>query len=216
MMNTGFYYMRHRLTGSAAGVDDVNNYLAFPTLNIFKFKENGDVVVRGTKVDDEGKSEELVIGTVADEGFTRVAIVIDTRTEMYHCYVSDENDNMQYVLSTPVFYDRGERWDLYRAKHQANLADDNPANDEALIAYESLENWFKYATLENAIGGSTSWKAEYNDAVVEIDGVSVPVKDAATGKYNLAALQLKAEEECSLLFDDYRIVIGDVYGSTYD
>ena len=215
LINTDWFMIRHRQTGAPVGVEGDGTVRDATNIQVFKFAANGDIIV-ANGIGTDGKPVPEVIGTVAEEGFTRVAIVIDTRAEKYHCYVENANGEMEYITSTDVARGASARWALYTARRQEVLTDDDPSNDDVLKMYDSLEAWFKYSSLENGIFGGKNWKTEYDSMSVEIDGEMVPVKDPATGLYNLLALQAKAEETCSLLFDDYRIVIGDVYGATYD
>ena len=214
MIDTDWFMLRHRLDGTTAKVDSTTGPSAFAGIQIFKFTKDGEILVSNGN-DEMGMIRSEVIGQVPETGFIRVAIAVDSRAEKLHSYVEDENGEMKYVMTTDVGLMRANRWALYKAKHQSNITDDDASNDNAMIAYESLESWFKNATLETGIFGANNWKPEYNDAIVEINGSMVPVRNA-DGTYNTAALQKKAEETCSVLLDDYRLVVGDVYGSNYD
>lgn len=101
------------------------------------------------------------------------------------------------------------------AKHLANLADEDPTNDETYLPYANFANFLTMNSFEAAwTFGKNLNKyniSTFDEGTVEMGGQTVPVKDE--NGYNIAAAQLYAEQTCSVLLKSWRVYIGDIYSN---
>ena len=154
-----------------------------------------------------------VVCTLPDTGLVKVAFTVFS--DGYVCaYASDENGNM--VKRAEGQIEMHTRFADYNAQHLANLADDNPDNNDDLLPFANFSNWFTMNTLNiywnmgaSAHGGKGTDAAFINESVV-INGVETPLK-TEDGSYNKPAIQAYAEQNYSVLLDDIKIFGGSLY-----
>jgi hypothetical protein len=100
------------------------------------------------------------------------------------------------------------------AKYLANLADDDPSNDEFYAPYKDVASYLSQNTLRPTwtFGQQLGANAvtEFETATVEMGGVQVPLKNA-NGTYNYEAVKLYAENKYSFLLKSWNVYVGDVY-----
>ena len=197
--NTGKYYFRHRLKAESV---DTRSYV---DLHVFTVKDGEIVLASGD-----------VVGKIPESGMRKFAISVDALTGMTYGYAEDESGEMQATCSGPLVTDK--YFNARQAQHFKNLEDDDPSNDETLIFYENIYNFFTRSlklepTWVFASGGSVI--PEFEDASIEINGVDTPITAGVdeNGKkiFNMDAVKALAERDYSFLLDDFRLVMGFAY-----
>ena len=201
IISTSGLRLRHDLNGQ-------NNINIFSTssdgtiyLNVSQKDENGEYVFmdKGAVVTTGGNCKlDIPVGVVAEEGMSKFAFTFDFRTGMVYGYAEDENGEMKLTASGEHCFGRG--W--------YNFV--NGITDRGSAHYESIEDWAVNNNLSVQWMGGANWLGEYDNAVVNIDGVDTPVKNE-DGSYNTAALAQYSEENCAMLIDNFKISLGALY-----
>ena len=194
MPTTGDYYFRHRM--EAPGVDDKK----LTNLFIFSVK-NGEVLL----------ADKTVVGKIPATGMAKFAITVDALTNKVYGYCENENGEM---VNTAVGNMRFEAaWTARHNAHLANLADNDPTNDNTLASYESVFAYFTKSTLEptwNFTIATNKVLPEFENAEIEVNGVMTKVKDE-NGVFNMDAVKALAERDYSYLLDDFKLTLGALY-----
>ncbi len=200
IITTGGLRLRHDLNGQ-------NNINIFSTssdgtiyLNVAQKDDNGQYVFmdKGAVVTEGGNCRlDIPVGVVAEEGMSKFAFTFDFRTGMVYGYAEDENGEMKLTASGEHSFGRG--W--------YNLV--NGITDRGNNHYAGIEDWAVNNSLSVQWMGGANWLSEYDNAVVNVGGVDVPVKEG--GEYNTSALVKYSEEHCAMLIDNFKISLGALY-----
>ncbi len=168
--------------------------------NLFNI-QNNNVVIHG---------DSTKICTLPDTGLVKVAITITAAGE-FKAYYSNEDGEMVLacvrnaeILASTEYKDK-------HAKYLANLEDNDPTNDETYAIYKDIASYLSQNTFQPiwTLGSNLKTNAAFEAASVMLNGVDTPiVKD---GTVNYAALQAYAEQNYSVLFNEWNIYLGDVY-----
>ena len=172
-------------------------------LNLFRITNDKVYLLNGKSDNAENGTE---ICTLTKDRLTKIAITLyGDGTAKAYC--SDENGKMNVAAELELVMP--DKFTEMQNMHQANLADDNPDNNDDLLGFASLGNWLSMHTLYSnwqlGIGSATNAKLE--EASVMINGVDTPLKNA-DGTFNMDAVQAYAEENYSFLLGYFRFSMG--------
>ena len=181
---------------------------------LFRVKNNKVYILNGVSSEVENGAE---ICELPNTGLIKVAITVFD-TGVIKGYYSNESGEMVEacelnLVMTDTFLSN-------QALHEANLADNDPINDNDLIAFESFANWLSMSKLSPNwyLAEGTDPNSDIENAVVTINGEGVPVKKPnapadAVGveAYNVEALRIYAERNYSFLLNNFKFICGDIY-----
>ena len=173
-VNAGRFYFRNRNASAPNG-----KWFDFAIFNV----ANSEVkLASGT-----------VVGSVAEAGMTKFAIVISAQGTVV-AYAENAEGVMVKTVEEPLVLPGG-LLDVY-----ANVTD-------FFVATTG-----QYGTLEPTwvLSNGASVQGELENASVNIEGVETPLKDA-NGNFNLVAVRKYVEDNMSYYLDNFKICVGDAY-----
>ena len=187
MPTTGYYYFRHRFAALGQSVAD---------LRIFKITKGVLQIADGTTV-----------GTIPETGMRRFAISVDALTGEAYGYAENlETGAMEFVA-------KGKLAEHVNYTARVTAYYEDPVANANLAMYANVYSFFTQSTkLEPTwdFGNGPKINEEFEASSIEIDGVTVPVKNE-DGTFNMDAVKAVAERDYSFLLDDFNLVMGFTY-----
>ena len=222
VVSTGQFYFRNREATVPAGkfpLDNQGNQMSKDKHDTFLFKVTENVVhfyLNTGSGNTAANGDEIC--TLPDVGLARIAITVYSDGRIA-AFVEDEKGVMVKTAEAQAVM--SERFAIFNAQHQKNLADEDPSNDQDFAAFADFSSWFTMNTLNvywnfgAGQHGTISNKQHTGDAAflsesVMLGGVETPLLNA-DGSYNQAAIQVYAEENYSVLLDGFRLFGGAIY-----